>query len=92
LYIGSKYGALGLSYGYVLSFAVFEIYIWIEFRRSINIKIENDWFLWLLALVLFFMSYFFINNVSLLTKILVCAVFISLTILYYLKFKKEKVI
>jgi O-antigen/teichoic acid export membrane protein len=64
LYIGSKYGALGLSYGYVVSFALFEIYLWRDFKKSVSMKLPEDKILWLIALSLFLVSYFVLNQVN----------------------------
>lgn len=64
LYIGSKYGALGLSYGYVVSFALFEIYLWRDFKKSVSMKLPEDKILWLIALSLFLISYFLLNQVN----------------------------
>jgi len=58
LYFGSYYGALGLSYGYVISFAVFEIYVWFVFKRALKVKIDIDVLLWVLAVAFFILSYF----------------------------------
>jgi O-antigen/teichoic acid export membrane protein len=92
LYIGSKYGALGLSYGYVISFALFEIYLWIDFKKSIKMQLPNDIWLWIVALVIFSISYFVINKVSLILKISICLIIIIMFALYYLKFKKSRVV
>lgn len=59
LYYGSKFGALGLSYGFVFSFIIFEIYLWLHFKKSLMLKISGDSLLWLLATVLFIISYYF---------------------------------
>ena len=57
LFFGSKYGAVGLSMGYVFSFAIVEPYLWYKFKKSFEIKIKNDFILWLLAIILFIISY-----------------------------------
>jgi O-antigen/teichoic acid export membrane protein len=91
LYFSSKYGALGLSYGYVLSFAIFEIYLWIDFKKSINIKIDNDLLMWLAFAILFLLSYLFFHYLSFIIKIIIISVLISSVLIFYLKQYKNKV-
>ena len=71
LYFGSYYGAIGLSYGYVVSFAVFEIYLWIKFRKALNVKIDADGLLWLLAIGFFLVSYFIPVDLGFMYRLLV---------------------
>ena len=85
LYYGSKFGALGLSYGYVISFAIFEIYLWWEFKRSTNIVIKNDIYLWLITLALFISSYFLPKEVSFFFKIIPAVIVLSIAGLYIYK-------
>ncbi len=87
LYYGSKYGALGLSYGYVISFGIYAVYVWRTFKKSVNIKIKNDTLIWALAVLLFLISYFIPQNISLIYKIIpaimisgVAAVYLTKTI------------
>lgn len=91
LYFGSKYGALGLSYGYVISFAIFEIYLWYIFKKSVKINIQYDLFLWIFAVILFAISYFIPQNLYFLYRIILSLVVIGLTSLYFFKtFKTVK--
>lgn len=76
LYVGSKYGALGLSYGYVISFAIFEIYLWLSFKKTLNLVITQDKVLWLISIVLFLVSFFLLNEISLVLKIVISVVVI----------------
>ncbi len=70
LYVGSHYGALGLSYGYVTSFAAFEIYLWYKFRQTLRIQIDMDFILWMLVLVFFVISYFIPVSTSIIYRLL----------------------
>jgi O-antigen/teichoic acid export membrane protein len=90
IYFGSKYGALGMSYGYVIGFAIFEIYLWIVFRRSVDIRIKGDWLLWAVTVVLFFFSYFILNHLSLWMRLIPAAVLT--TGLSFYSFKSIKAI
>jgi O-antigen/teichoic acid export membrane protein len=58
LYYGSKYGALGLSLGYVVSLAFFQVYLWNGFKKAMNVKINQIGVLWGASIVLFLISYF----------------------------------
>jgi len=58
LYYGSNYGALGLSYGQIFSFTVFQLYLWYVFRKALKIKVQHRNILWLIAGFLFVVSYF----------------------------------
>ncbi|MBN7803211.1 oligosaccharide flippase family protein [Algoriphagus aestuariicola] len=57
LYIGSLYGALGISLGFVISAVIYEFYIWHQFKKQLNIKISEEKLTWLLSLLLFMISY-----------------------------------
>lgn len=85
LYIGSKYGALGLSYGYVGSFALFEIYLWYVFQKAMPIKIKYSWLYWGLALILFLFSYLVSHQLSFPIKICIS---IPIIIIIALQIKK----
>ncbi|WP_194774699.1 oligosaccharide flippase family protein [Pararhodonellum marinum] len=87
LYYGSKFGAMGISYAYVLSFALYEIYLWIQFKNLVNIKIKNDILVWILALIMFFISYFISQELNLFVKSLISIFMVG--ILYFLFFKKS---
>jgi O-antigen/teichoic acid export membrane protein len=90
IYIGSNYGALGMSYGYVIGFSVFEIYLWLVFRRSANLRIKKDWFLWMLAILLFTFSYFIFNHLSIWMR-LIPATILTIGVVYHV-FKSMKLI
>ncbi len=83
LFFGSKYGAIGLSYAYVISFALFEVYLWNDFKKSIKITIPQDKLLWLIAIFLFVVSYYLLDKVGLILKISISGLIIS-TISYYI--------
>jgi len=88
LFWGSKFGALGLSYGYVISFAISEIYIWIVFIRSENIKIKGATIIWIFASLLFIISYFLPQDISLLYRMAI-ALLVTAGISFYLYKKKQ---
>lgn len=69
LFFGSKYGALGLSYGYVVSFALFEIYLWYKFQKTMPVRIEHSWLIWVIVIILFLISYLMPDNISVLLKL-----------------------
>lgn len=70
LYYGSFYGALGLSFGYVCSFAIVQFYLWYVFKKALKIRIRYAGILWLLAIILFLVAYFIPADTSLLYRIL----------------------
>ncbi len=73
IFIGSYYGAQGLSMGYVVSFAIFEIYLWFVFKRSLKLSIPIDGKLWLGVVIAFLVSYFVLTDLLLMYKLLVVA-------------------
>jgi O-antigen/teichoic acid export membrane protein len=73
LYIGSMYGALGLSYGYVISLALFNIYLWIGFKRALNSRISKVAVLWVFSAALFLVSYFLPANIFVIRVIIALA-------------------
>jgi len=87
LFIGSKYGALGLSYGYVASFVIFEIYLWNKFKKSEQLKIKKDALMWISAAGLFLLSYFIPQEMALLYRVLIAAILGSILALYMYKTK-----
>ncbi len=76
LFYGSKFGAVGLAYAYIISFSIFEIYLWITFKKSIGIKIPYDKVLWFSALILFIVSYFIAASAGLILKVFILAIII----------------
>ncbi len=85
LFYGSYYGALGLSYGYVLSFGVSMIYVWLTFKKSMNLKIRHDGLAWLLALALFTISYFVSLQTLLIYKVGIALVVVGGLSVYLFK-------
>lgn len=82
LYMGSFYGAIGLSCAYVISFAIFEIYLWNKFLKSFKIHIPNEFTMWISAILLFVMCYFYISNLSLYLRCIFTLMFLVVIILY----------
>lgn len=84
LFLGSYYGALGLSYGYVISFALFEVYLWIVFKKVLNIKIKDDKKLWAVAGLSFLITYLIPDEFNLGYRILIGGILLG-TIFYVQK-------
>jgi O-antigen/teichoic acid export membrane protein len=85
IYYGSFYGALGISYGFVISFALFEFYLWNQFKKNLNIAIHNEILIWLSVTSLFFLSYFYPSSYGIESKILIS---VLLSFFFILQFKQ----
>ncbi|HET8962746.1 MAG TPA: lipid II flippase MurJ, partial [Chitinophagales bacterium] len=83
LYYGSNYGALGLSLSYVISFGSCLLYVWIIFKKSLNIKIRNDGYIWLLAFGLFGISNLFSASLDLTYKLMLSMILIGSILGYF---------
>jgi O-antigen/teichoic acid export membrane protein len=70
LFLGSYYGAFGISIAFVGSFAIYEFYYWNQFKKNIGIPIRNEKIAWLLTFGLFCFSYFISDQIGLHFKIL----------------------
>lgn len=68
LYYGSLHGSLGLAYGYVISFAVFQVFLWYMFGRATHIKIQGAGVFWLLSVILFVLSFLVAPHIALIYK------------------------
>lgn len=79
LWYGSKYGAFGLSLGYLVSFTIFEIYLFYHFLKSMKISSKNMNIPWLFTIVLFTISWIFKDSSFFLRFIVI----ISISILVY---------
>jgi O-antigen/teichoic acid export membrane protein len=88
LFWGSKYGALGLSYAYVISFAIFEIYLWNEFKKVVKTKTSSDLRIWGLVLISFLISYSLHNNIQLYIRIIIALLYMIGISLFLLKSEK----
>jgi O-antigen/teichoic acid export membrane protein len=88
LFYSSSFGALGISYGYVISYGICLIYVWLTFKKSLNIKIKYDSTIWLLAIILFIISYYLTSETSLVYKLLICVTILGLLIPYLFKIYK----
>jgi len=85
LFFSSQYGALGLTSGMVISFSLFQFYLWHVFGKTLSIKIEERGLMWLAAASLFGFSYFIAKDFELINKIIAGVLIISLTGLYFFK-------
>jgi len=84
LYVGSFYGALGISYGYVISFAIFQIYIWWQLKKSLSLHFPYERMLWLIVLMLFAISYILVNHFNLWEKLILSFILcVAMGILFY---------
>jgi len=88
LFYSSKYGALGISYGYVISYGACLIYVWLTFKKSLNIKIKYDLRIWLLAISLFIISFYLTADISLIYKLIICLAVLGLLLPYSFKLYK----
>ncbi len=88
LYWGSFHGALGLSYGYVISFAIFEFYLWFLFRKTVKTRISQAGLIWLLVGGLFAGSYFFLAHLTLAFRIIAAVLVLGAMGYYFLRQKK----
>src|SRR5690606_21079747 len=57
VYFGSYYGALGMSYGFIIGFTIFEFYIWNELKNNLDLKFSNEKSVWISIALLFMISY-----------------------------------
>ncbi len=90
MYYGSQFGAYGLSVAYVVSFTIFEIVLWITFKKSIKLNIEKEYICWGFAISSFFISIFYINNLSFSAKLIFSIFIIMILGLFFkLKFRKD---
>jgi O-antigen/teichoic acid export membrane protein len=90
LYYGSNFGAYGLSIAYVVSFAIMELFVWNSFTKILQIPIDNQIICWLMILVLFLISTFLINFLSLPVKLIISFLIIMGIIIYFRRnFKRD---
>lgn len=86
LYYGSKFGALGLSYAFVISFAIYQFYLWYVFKKTLNVKIKNAGFLWILTILFFGIAYFIIRpDMSIFYRIMLASAVIGGFVYYIFK-------
>ena len=85
LFFGSYFGAIGLSYGYIISFSIFEIYLWIEFKKTIKLQLSNDLIIWLIAIFSFLFSFFFIQNENFEIRLIVSVVYMIVFSIFFMK-------
>lgn len=92
LYYGSKFGALGLSYGYVASLAFFQIYLWVGFKKAMNIPLKQIEILWFSSVVLFAISYFVHQDNTFILRVVIALFAIGATFAYISKSYKLAVV
>lgn len=81
-FYGSKFGAFGLSCGYVISFSICMLYVWNTFTKVLEVKVKHSTILWCAAVVLFLMGYFIPSDFFVGYKILISMLVISLVGVY----------
>lgn len=91
LYYGSTFGALGLSYGYVLSVAVFMIYLWFMFLKYVKVRISQSGILWASAVVVFLLSYFVSSEWSFINKLALSGVVVGITSVFIFRTYKSQI-
>jgi O-antigen/teichoic acid export membrane protein len=82
VFLGSYYGAIGLSTAYLIATVIFQFYIWFEFQKTISIKIKGKYFMGLFAVILFLVSYYFASSLEIPYKILIAVGILALSGLY----------
>ena len=85
LFYSSNFGAIGISYGYVISYGTCLIYVWLSFKKSLNIKIKFDLPIWLIAIILFIISFYLTSETDLIYKLIISVVILGLLIPYFYK-------
>lgn len=88
----SQYGALGLSYGYVISFALCLVYVWHIFKKTLRIHITYSSVLWVIAFLLFLVTYFIPVNFSVVYRIMLSIAVLAGATYYFLKTLKVAVL
>ncbi|MEJ0106413.1 MAG: hypothetical protein WDO19_29425 [Bacteroidota bacterium] len=54
-----------MAYAYIVSFSIFEFYLWNKFKRTFDMRIKDDYLFWLISALMFFLSFFFLVNLAL---------------------------
>lgn len=80
VYYGSKFGAMGLSIAYLTTFSIFQFYIWYVFKKSVGINIKDKVLMWGIAIGLFIVSYFLVQDLDLIYKILIAVLGVSISL------------
>ncbi|MBW3468317.1 oligosaccharide flippase family protein [Arthrospiribacter ruber] len=69
IFYGSYYGAFGMSLAYLVTFAIYQFYIWYVFKKAVNIVVRKVLVMWIILIFLFLFSYFIASDFSLILKI-----------------------
>ncbi|EOZ96376.1 Membrane protein involved in the export of O-antigen, teichoic acid lipoteichoic acid [Indibacter alkaliphilus LW1] len=80
IFYGSFYGAFGLSVAYLITFALFQFYIWYIFQKYVNINIDKKILTWGVLLSLFGLSYFLFSDFGVFLKIILSLFFLSVSV------------
>ena len=83
LWFGSKYGAYGLSISYLSSFAVFEIYLWYFFLKTLRIDRTVIVINWVIIISIFILSLSLKTSPYFLKTF--CVIIVGIIIFYYIK-------
>ena len=83
LFYSSYYGSLGLAYGYLIGFFIFEVYLWSKFVKSLNLDFNNIFLFWLLALLVFIILIIIPKNLNLILKFPILILVIFVQILFF---------
>lgn len=85
LYFSSQYGALGLTSGMVLSFSVFQFYLWYVLKKTLSIKIKKKKLMWAMAAILFGFSFFLAKDFEFVNKLILGLIVLTVTAIYLYK-------
>ena len=85
LFYVSQFGALGLTYGYVISFAISLVYVWHVFKKQLKLSVQHGNHIWLLAILLFLISYFLPSELPVGYKLILSVPIMAGVVLYFSK-------
>lgn len=85
LFWGSTFGAFGLASAFVVTFSIFQFYLWHIFQKTTSIKVDDKILMWILVAFLFILSYFIASEFSLLIKGIIAFAVIMLLFYYFKK-------
>ena len=83
LFYSSYYGSLGLAYGYLIGFFIFEIFLWNKFVNSLKLDFKNIFMFWLIALFVFLIIIIIPNNLNMVFKFAILILVTFIQILYF---------
>lgn len=82
VFLGSYYGAIGLSTAYLFATIIVQFYMWFEFQKTIKLKIKGIKLMGSFALILFLFSYFLSSSFTIPIKVIIALVGIFIAAWY----------